>query len=190
MVQSWYQGGVSIFDFTDSARAFEIAYFDRGPLDAKRLISGGYWSSYWYNGYIYATEIARGLDVFRLKPSEHLSQDEIKAAMLVYVEELNPQHQQRVTWPALTVVARAYIDQLTRSKAIPSERAASLRAALANADDLRTGRERNAATILSGLDAHAAQLEGEAASASAQRDATTLRSLSASIKAVTTRLRR
>jgi hypothetical protein len=190
MVQSWYQGGVSVFDFTDSARPFEIAYFDRGPLDAKRLITGGYWSSYWYNGYIYATEIARGLDVFRLRPSEHLSQDEINAAMLVYVEELNPQYQQRFTWPAMTVVARAYIDQLTRSQAIQSERAVSLRAALNRADDLRTGRERGAAAILSELDRHAAQLESDAASVSAQRDATRLRSLSTSIKAMTARLRR
>ncbi len=190
MVQSWYQGGVSVFDFTDSARPFEIAYFDRGPLDAKRLITGGYWSSYWYNGYIYATEIARGLDVFRLRPSEHLSQDEINAAMLVYVEELNPQHQQRSTWPAVTVVARAYIDQLTRSNAIRAEHAVSLRAALNRADDLRTGRERGATAILNELDRHAAQLESDAANAQAQPDRTQLRSLSTSIKAVTTRLRR
>ena len=190
MVQSWYQGGVSVFDFTDSSRPFEIAYFDRGPLDATKLITGGYWSSYWYNGYIYATEIARGLDVFRLRPSEHLSQDEINAAMLVYVEELNPQHQQRFTWPAMTVVARAYIDQLTRSKAIQSERAVSLRAALNRADDLRTGRERGADAVLSELDRHAAQLESDAAGVSTPRDATRLRSLSASIKAVTARLRR
>ncbi|MDH4065232.1 MAG: DUF305 domain-containing protein, partial [Acidobacteriota bacterium] len=66
MVQAWYQGGVSVFDFTDSAKPVEIAFFDRGPLDAKKLITGGYWSTYWYNGYIYGTEIARGIDVFRL----------------------------------------------------------------------------------------------------------------------------
>ncbi len=107
-------------------KPFEIAYFDRGPLDAKQLITGGYWSAYWYNGHIYATEIARGLDVFRLRPSEHLSQNEINAAMLVYVEELNPQHQQRITWPAMVVVPRAHIDQLMRSKAIDAQRATSL----------------------------------------------------------------
>ena len=83
MVQAWYQGGVSVFDFTDSAQPFEIAYFDRGPVDAKQLITAGHWSSYWYNGYIYGTEMARGLDVFRLTPSEHLSQNEIDAARLV-----------------------------------------------------------------------------------------------------------
>jgi hypothetical protein len=190
MVQSWYQGGVSVFDFTDSARPFEIAYFDRGPLDAQRLIAGGYWSSYWYNGYIYATEIARGLDIFRLRPSEHLSQDEINAAMLAYVEELNPQHQRRFTWPAVTGIARAYIDQLTRSKAMDGQRGTVLRAALSRADGLRTGSERGAGTVLDELDRHAAQLQSDAAVASAESDRTRLRLLSTSITSVTARLRR
>jgi hypothetical protein len=66
-VQAWYQGGISVFDFTDPANPFEIAYFDRGPMDAERLVSGGYWSAYWYNGHIYGSEMARGLDVFRLR---------------------------------------------------------------------------------------------------------------------------
>jgi hypothetical protein len=95
MVQAWYQGGVSVFDFTDSAKPFEIAFFDRGPLDAQRLITGGHWSAYWYNGRIYASEIARGLDVFRLTPSAHLSQKEIEAAEAVRVDEFNAQHQRR-----------------------------------------------------------------------------------------------
>ena len=116
MVQAWYQGGVSIFDFTDAAKPFEIAYFDRGPLAADRLITGGHWSAYWYNGHIYATEIARGLDVFRLRPSAHLSQNEINAAMLAYVDDFNPQQQRRITWPAMVVVPRAHVDQLVRSK--------------------------------------------------------------------------
>ena len=89
MVQGWYQGGVSVFDFTDSAKPVEIAFFDRGPLDAKDLITGGYWSTYWYNGNIYASEIARGIDIFQLLPSEYLSQNEIDAAMLVRHEEFN-----------------------------------------------------------------------------------------------------
>src|SRR4029077_9334448 len=50
MAQGWYQGGVSVFDFTASAKPVEIAFFDRGPIDAKTLILGGYWSAYWYNG--------------------------------------------------------------------------------------------------------------------------------------------
>lgn len=95
MVQAWYQGGVSIFDFTDSANPFEIAYFDRGPLDADELMLGGYWSAYWYNGRIYGSEIARGLDVFRLTPSEHLSASEIAAAERVRIDEFNPQLQTR-----------------------------------------------------------------------------------------------
>jgi hypothetical protein len=105
MVQAWYQGGLSMFDFTDSAHPVEIAYFDRGPIDAKQLIIGGYWSAYYYNGFIYASEIARGLDVFRLIPSEYLTQNEIDAAALVGPGEVNVQEQQRVDWPASGVVA-------------------------------------------------------------------------------------
>src|SRR5438874_8549602 len=118
MVQGWYQGGVSVFDFTDSAKPLEIAFFDRGPIDAKNLMIGGYWSAYWYNGNIYGSEIARGIDVFRLKPTEHLSQNRIDAAALVRSEEVNTQLQTKIAWPAATVVARAYLDQLTRAKAI------------------------------------------------------------------------
>jgi hypothetical protein len=130
MVQGWYQGGVSVFDFTDSSKPVEIAYFDRGPVDDKRLITAGQWSTYWYNGYLYGAEIARGLDVFRLKPSEHLTQNEIDAATLVQYDLFNPQHQPKVTWPGNAVVARAYLDQLTREEAIEASRAAALKAAL------------------------------------------------------------
>jgi hypothetical protein len=126
MVQAWYQGGVSVFDFTDSARPVEIAFFDRGPVNEKQLVSGGYWSTYWYNGFIYGAEIARGLDVFRLTPSEFLSQNEIDAATQVRVPTFNAQQQPKVTWPATIVVARAYLDQLTRSNAVPAARAAGL----------------------------------------------------------------
>src|SRR4029434_4262207 len=97
MAQAWYQGGVSVFDFTDGAHAVEIAYFDRGPLDAKVLITGGYWSTYWYNGQIYGSEIARGIDVFKLVPTEHLSQNEIDAATQVRSEELHTQQQRTMT---------------------------------------------------------------------------------------------
>ncbi|HYE95983.1 MAG TPA: hypothetical protein VD962_07205 [Rubricoccaceae bacterium] len=98
MVQAWYQGGVSVFDFTDPSNPVEIAYFDRGPMDAEQLAMSGYWSAYWYNGHIYASEIGRGLDVFRLTPSEHLSADEIAAAEAVRMDVFNPQTQTRVTW--------------------------------------------------------------------------------------------
>ncbi len=118
-VQAWYQGGVSIMDFTDPAHPFEIGYFDRGPIDPKNVILGGDWSAYWYNGYIYGSEISRGLDIFELTPSKFLTQNEIDAAKAVKVAELNVQNQQKIVWPSQLVVAKAYIDQLTRSKALP-----------------------------------------------------------------------
>lgn len=114
MVQAWYQGGISIMDFTDPARPVEIAFFDRGPIDASRLYVGGSWSAYWFNGRIYSSEIARGLDVLRLVPSEHLSAAEIAAAEAVTAETINPQTQTRIVWADTPDVAAAYLDQLTR----------------------------------------------------------------------------
>ena len=119
-VQAWYQGGVSVMDFTDPAHPFEIAYFDRGPIDPKILVLGGDWSAYWYNGAIYGSEIARGLDVFELTPTKFLSQNEIDAAKSVHVDLLNVQNQQKIEWPANLVVAKAYLDQLSRSQALPA----------------------------------------------------------------------
>jgi len=133
-VQSWYQGGVSIMDFTDPKKPFEIAYFDRGPIDPKVLVLGGDWSAYWYNGNIYASEIARGLDVFELVPSKFLTQNEIDAAKTIHMNELNVQHQQRIEWPAQLVVASAYLDQLERSQALPAGKITSLRNAIATAE--------------------------------------------------------
>src|SRR5215469_16138965 len=133
-VQAWYQGGVSVMDFTDAEHPVEIAYFDRGPLDPKILMLGGDWSAYWYNGHIYASEIARGLDVFELSPTEHLTQNEIDAAKTVRVAELNVQNQQKIEWPARLVVARAYLDQLERSQALPADQIAAVRKAIENAD--------------------------------------------------------
>jgi uncharacterized protein (DUF305 family) len=130
-VQAWYQGGISLIDFTDSANPVEIAYFDRGPLDAEHLILGGYWSAYWYEGKIYGTEIVRGLDVFSLLPSEYLSKNEIAAAALADQGSVfNPQTQFSVSWPAEPVVARAYIDQLERDEALSASIVADLDAAL------------------------------------------------------------
>ncbi|MGE3511775.1 MAG: LVIVD repeat-containing protein, partial [Vicinamibacterales bacterium] len=139
MVQAWYQGGISVFDFSDSAHPFEIAYFDRGPLDAEKLFLGGYWSAYWYNGNVYGSEIVRGLDVFRLLPSEFLSQSELAAAVLVKTMTFNAQQQPRVEWPDNSVVARAYLDQLARTRGISRERAASVRAAQRRAHEARGG---------------------------------------------------
>jgi hypothetical protein len=140
-VQAWYQGGISVMDFTDAAHPFEIAYFDRGPVDAKTLILGGDWSAYWYNGYIYGSEIARGLDVFKLVPSKFLTQNEIDAARLVQVNELNVQNQQKVTWPSQLTVARAYLDQLERSQALPSGQIADLNKAIVQAQKSHLGKK-------------------------------------------------
>jgi hypothetical protein len=129
-VQAWYQGGISVMDFTDADHPFEIAYFDRGPIDPHMLTLGGDWSAYWYNGHIYASEIARGLDVFELSPSEFLTQNEIAAAKTVRVAELNVQNQQKIEWPAKLVVARAYLDQLERSHALPADQIAAVRKAI------------------------------------------------------------
>ena len=129
-VQSWYQGGISVMDFTDAAHPFEIAYFDRGPIDAKQLVLGGYWSSYWYNGHIYGSEIARGLDIFELTPSKFLTQNEIDAATAIQVSELNVQNQQKLVWPQKLVVAKAYVDQLQRSNAITAEKASGMLAVI------------------------------------------------------------
>jgi uncharacterized protein (DUF305 family) len=135
-VQAWYQGGISLIDFTDSANPIEIGYFDRGPLDGDRLIFGGYWSAYWYNGKIYGTETMRGLDVLALIPSEYLSENEVAAAVLAdQGERFNPQQQFPVTWPADPVVARAYIDQLERSNSLSDALAADLAAALDQAEN-------------------------------------------------------
>jgi len=133
-VQAWYQGGVSVMDFTDAAHPFEIAYFDRGPIDPKMLILGGEWSAYWYNGNIYGSEIARGLDIFELTPSKFLTQNEIDAAKTVRVAALNVQNQQKLEWPAQLVVAKAYLDQLERSQALPADRIAALRTAIQGAE--------------------------------------------------------
>ncbi len=134
-VQAWYQGGISLIDFTDSANPVEIGYFDRGPIHEDQMILGGFWSSYWYNGKIYGTEIARGLDVLALTASEHLSENEIAAALMADEGGVfNPQQQFRVTWPASPVLARAYMDQLERDDALSESLAAKVAAALLEAE--------------------------------------------------------
>ena len=130
MVQAWYQGGVSLLDFTDPENAYEIAYFDRGPLSDAELYTGGYWSTYWYDGHIYGAEISRGVDVLALVPSEHLSEAEIQAARLATMDEFNAQMQPRFTWPDEEPVARAYLQQLERHGGILNERAEQVQAVL------------------------------------------------------------
>lgn len=114
MVQAWYQGGVSVFDFTDSEHPVEIAFFDRGPMSADSLVLGGLWSTYWYNGHVYGSEIGRGLDVYALTASEQLTANELEAARLAKVDRWNVQTQQRFVWPASPVVVGAYLDQIAR----------------------------------------------------------------------------
>jgi len=133
-VQAWYQGGISVMDFTDESRPVEIAYFDRGPIDPKMLVLGGAWSTYWYNGYIYSSEIARGLDVFELIPGEFLTQNELDAAKTVRVAALNVQNQERIVWPNKLVVAKAYLDQLERSQALSADQITAMRSAIQTAE--------------------------------------------------------
>ncbi len=144
-VQAWYQGGVSIFDFTDPENPFEIAFFDRGPLSDEELFTGGYWSVYWYNGYMYGSEISRGLDIFELEPSEYLSENEIAAAKLVTFDQFNPQHQPRNVWPADMVVARALYDQLVRHEGLAPQRVEEVRAEMDRIDALADGAEKRSA---------------------------------------------
>jgi uncharacterized protein (DUF305 family) len=131
-IQAWYQGGISVIDFTDSTNPIEIAYFDRGPIHEKELLTGGFWSVYYYQGAIYGTEIARGLDVLKLLPSEFLSANEIAAAALAYPamgpsKLFNPQQQIPMAWPDMPIVASAYVDQFERAKAISSVTADNVR---------------------------------------------------------------
>ena len=176
-VQAWYQGGVSVMDFTDPAQPFEIAYFDRGPIDSKVLVLGGEWSAYWYNGYIYGSEIARGVDVFKLVPSKYLTQNEIDAASQVHVAELNVQNQEKFSWPANFVTAEAYIDQLARSKALDDNRLAALNQAIAKAEAPHA-KPKDVAQ----LRAMAASLDKDASAAKSPADAYRLHALAGIMK--------
>lgn len=139
-VQAWYQGGVSVIDFTDSANPVEIAFFDRGPIDEEELITAGYWSTYWYKGYIFGTEIARGLDVLALEPSDYLSANEIAAASVPGLDDtVNAQTQEIVRWPAVPVVARAYVDQLVRGNDIDATQLQLVNIALDRAEEMLNG---------------------------------------------------
>ena len=144
MVQGWYQGGISVFDWTDPAHPEEIAFFDRGPMDSTKLVGAGSWSAYWYNGYIVSSEIARGLDIVELQPSGFISQNEIDAAKLVHFDFLNVQDQPKLVWPASFVVARASLDQLARSNGLAPEKVAAARAGLARAEQLAGPQRREA----------------------------------------------
>lgn len=156
MVQGWYQGGVNVFDFTDPNHPVEIAHFDRGPVNADTLVVGGSWGAYYWNGYVYSSELSRGLDVLELLPSEFLSKNELAAAKLVHMDQYNPQSQPQIKWPAAFPVVRSYLDQLVRSKGLPEARTRAIGRAIDAAEKAR-GAARRAQ-----LNALAAKLDKDA----------------------------
>lgn len=174
LVQSWYQGGISIVDFTDAAHPFEVGYFDRGPVDPAKRAMGGQWSTYWYNGYIYGSEIARGVDVFKLVPNKFLTQNEIDASNQVHFDELNVQNQPKVTWPSNFIVARAYLDQLARGTSLAPQKLATLTAAIGKADQAPSDKKESAQLKTLG-----ASLLNDAATAKNPADADRLKALAA-----------
>jgi hypothetical protein len=155
MVQAWYQGGISVFDWTDPKNIKEIGFFDRGPVDSTRMNMGGSWSVYWYNGAIVSSEIARGMDITELTPSEYISQNEIDAAKTVHMDYLNAQGQPKFVWPPSFALARAYVDQLERNKCLSSARISSVRQALTAAEKASGGQRKDALSTLAG------QLDGD-----------------------------
>ena len=162
-VQGWYQGGVSVSDFTDPDHQFEVAFFDRGSIDAPpapgdttaangrfRGTIGGSWGAYYWNGYIYSSEIARGLDILELVPSDKLSANEIAAAKLVKFDEYNPQSQPRYSFPAAFPVVRSYLDQLVRNQGLAAARTTAIDKALTDAEAKHGAARAAALTKLAG----------------------------------------
>lgn len=173
MAQGWYQGGLDVIDFTDASHPYEIAYFDRGPADGAKLTTAGYWAAYWYNGHIIASEIARGIDIFELRPSEFLSQNEIDAAKLVHWNQFNPQSQPHVVWPAAFPVVRSYLDQLVRGRGLASARTSAI------ANDLNAAERMSGAARRAALNALATHLEGDAPGAA---DGARVRMMAAAVR--------
>jgi len=174
LVQSWYQGGISLVDFTDPTHPFEMAYFDRGPIDGAKRAMGGQWSTYWYNGYIYGSEISRGVDVMKLIPSKFLTQNEIDASNQVHFDELNVQNQPKIVWPSNLVVAKAYVDQLARGTSVSAKRIADLNAAIAKVEAAPSDKKAAA-----GLKPLAASLEKDAVAVKAAADVIRMKALAA-----------
>jgi LVIVD repeat len=173
MVQSWYQGGISVFDWTDAAHPKEIAFFDRGPMDSTKMVGAGSWSAYWYNGAIYSSEIARGLDVFELVPSGFISKNELDAARSVHFDYLNVQGQQKMVWPPSVALAGAYLDQLERTHGMAADEIAKAR------KDLASAAKASATTRKVELSRLASELERAAAQAN---DAVKVRDLAGTVK--------
>jgi hypothetical protein len=182
-VQGWYQGGIDVMDFTDADHPFEIAYFDRGPIDdasdtskasaRSRYTIGGSWGAYYWNGYVYSSELDRGFDIYELTPSAQLSENELAAAKLVTLKEYNPQSQPKLVWPAAFPVIRSYLDQLVRNVGLAANRTSAISAAL-DAAEKKSGAARGEA-----LTALAKQVDGFASGA---KDAARVRMMSGAIK--------
>jgi hypothetical protein len=177
MIQSWYQGGISLFDWTDIAHPKEIAFFDRGPVDSTRMGNGGSWSVYWYNGVMVSSEISRGLDIVELTPSAFISQNEIDAAKSVKWDYLNTQGQRKIVWPPSFALARSYVDQLERSHGLAADKIAAVRTSLSSAEKASGSARGTALTAL------ASSIDGDAASSS---DAPKVQKLSEAVKALAT----
>jgi hypothetical protein len=175
MVQAWYQGGISLFDWTDAAHPREIGYFDRGPADTTLKLSGS-WSAYWYNGVIVSSEITRGLDIFELAPSAFISQNEIDAAKTVHFDYYNTQGQQKLVWPPSFALARAYVDQLERSNGLGAARISAVRQSLTTAEGASASQRK------SGLNALAARLDTDAKGSS---DGAKVRALASAVRDLT-----
>jgi hypothetical protein len=175
LVQGWYQGGISMVDFSDAKHPFEIGYFDRGPINADTLYVGGSWGAYYYNGHVYSSEIYRGLDVLDLTPTEFLSQNEIDAARLVHFDQLNPQSQSKIVWPAAFPVARSYLDQLVRGNGLATARTSAIASDLDSAEKLSGSRRKLALRRL------AAELDRDAVGAS---DAPRVRAMAGAVRSL------
>jgi len=189
MVQGWYQGGIDVIDFTDADHPYEIAYFDRGPIDQppapgdtaaaavsrQRGTIGGSWGAYYWNGMVYSSELARGFDVLELLPTDKLSANELAAAKLVRFEQYNPQSQPKIVWPAAFPVVRSYLDQLVRDKGLAAARTTAIASAL-NAAEKQSGAARGKS-----LSTLATQVEADANGA---KDAAKVRAMAGAIKAL------
>lgn len=145
MVQAWYEGGVSVFDFTDSANPVELAYFDRGPYHPEIVHLGGYWSAYYYDGHVYGNEIFLGLDAFALTPGDLLSQDAIAAAGQARSDEFNAQAQEPLTWEPSFSVVRARIEPLAASGELDGRELDRLERFVDRAEQFSAGPQRRAA---------------------------------------------
>ena len=192
MVQGWYQGGVSVMEFSDPDHPQELAYFDRGAIDPPpgvdvpitpptaggrggRGTIGGSWGAYWWNGLIYSSELDRGFDILELKPSDQLSANEIEAAKLVRFAQYNPQSQPRIEWPAAFPVVRSYLDQLVRGNGLAAERTTAIASAL-DAAEQQGGKDRRNA-----LNALAKQVEKDMTGA---KDVARVKAMSDAIKSL------